>query len=265
MAAIGQAAKHGVIIKSGEALEKMGRVDTIAFDKTGTLTNGKLVVTDIHTLVEDMDTERLLCLAASAEAYSEHPMAKAIVAHAQTLKIPLVPVDNFQMHPGNGITANLNGELLLCGTLRFINEKKVYIDDSVVITLNRLRSQGKAIILIVKGQFLIGVITLFDTLREAVPEMVKDLGGMNTQVVLLTGDHVQTAKYFASRAGINYVKAELLPEDKVSSIKELEQQGHKVCMIGDGVNDAPALRAADVGVAMGKMGSDITVDAAISP
>ncbi len=262
MAAIGQATKHGVIIKSGEALENMGKVDCIAFDKTGTLTNGNLVVADIFPLLEGIDKEKLLGLAASAEAYSEHPLAKAILAHARELQITIEPANDFQMLPGKGITATTNGQRLLCGTLNFLREKQIHIDESVVITLDRFRAQGKAIILIAKGRSLIGVITLSDTLRDAASDMVGELHSMNTQVVLLTGDHAQTARYFAEKVGIQSVKAELLPEHKVGSIAALKKQGHKVCMIGDGVNDAPALKIANVGVAMGGMGSDIAVEAA---
>jgi heavy metal translocating P-type ATPase len=262
MAAIGQATKHGVIIKSGEALENMGKVDCIAFDKTGTLTNGNLVVADIFPLLEGIDKEKLLGLAASAEAYSEHPLAKAILAHAKELQITIEPANDFQMLPGKGITATTNGQRLLCGTLNFLREKQIHIDESVVITLDRFRAQGKAIILVAKGRSLIGVITLSDTLRDAASDMVGELHSMNTQVVLLTGDHAQTARYFAEKVGIQSVKAELLPEHKVGSIAALKKQGHKVCMIGDGVNDAPALKIANVGVAMGGMGSDIAVEAA---
>ncbi len=262
MAAIGQAAKHGVIIKSGEALENMGKVDCIAFDKTGTLTNGNLMVADIYPLAEEIDKEQLLGLAASAETYSEHPAAKAILAHTKELQIVIEPAIDFQMLPGKGITAAINGQTLLCGTLTFMKEKQIPIDESAVITLDRFRAQGKAIILVAKGRALIGVITFSDTLRDTAHNMVRELHRMNTQVVLLTGDHAQTAKYFAEKAGIHSVKAELLPEDKVSSIAELKKQGYKVCMIGDGVNDAPALKTADVGVAMGGIGSDIAVEAA---
>ena len=262
MAAIGQATKHGVIIKSGEALENMGKVDCLAFDKTGTLTNGNLVVEDILPLVEGIDKEQLLGLAASAEAYSEHPLAKAILIYAKELKIAIEPATDFQMLPGKGITAIINGQTVLCGTLSFLQEKQIRIEESAVHTLDRLRGQGKAIILVAEGRLLIGVITLSDTLRENALEMVRELHRMNTQVVLLTGDHAQTAKYFAEKVGIQSVQAELLPEDKVRSIAELKKQGHKVCMIGDGVNDAPALKIADVGVAMGGMGSDLAVEAA---
>jgi len=262
MAAIGQATKHGVIIKSGEALENMGKVDFIAFDKTGTLTSGNLVVADVVPLKEEVGEEQLLRLTASAEAYSEHPLAKAIVSHAKELKMTIEPAENFQMLPGKGISATVNGQTLLCGTASFLKEKQILVDELVSIKLEKYRAQGKAMILVARERSLIGAITLSDTLRDTAYGVVKELHGMNTQVVLLTGDHIQAAGYFAEKIGIGTVKAGLLPEDKVSSISELKKQGKKVCMIGDGVNDAPALKIADVGVAMGSMGSDIAIEAA---
>lgn len=262
MAAIGQATKHGVIIKSGEALEKMGKVDLIAFDKTGTLTNGNLVVTDIVPLTEDVNQEHLLGLAASAEAYSEHPLAKAIITQATELHTTIVPANDFQMLPGKGISATVNGQKLLCGTVSFLKEKQIPMDESVFVQLDRFRMQGKAIILVARDMTLIGTIALSDTLRDNAYEIIQELHGMNTQVILLTGDHAQTAKHFAEKVKIQIVKAKLLPEDKVNSIAELKEQGRKVCMIGDGVNDAPALKVADVSVAMGGVGSDIAIEAA---
>lgn len=262
MAAIGQATKHGVIIKSGEALENMGKVDCIAFDKTGTLTRGNLVVADVVPLKEEVGEEQLLRLTASAEAYSEHPLAKAIVSHAKELLMTIEPAENFQMLPGKGISATVNGQTLLCGTASFLKEKQILVDELVSIKLEEYRAQGKAMILVAKERSLIGAITLSDTLRDTAYGVVKELHGMNTQVVLLTGDHIQAAGYFAEKIGIGTVKAGLLPEDKVSSISELKKQGKKVCMIGDGVNDAPALKIADVGVAMGSMGSDTAIEAA---
>ncbi|WP_313184105.1 heavy metal translocating P-type ATPase [Lacrimispora sp.] len=262
MAAIGQATKHGVIIKSGEALENMGKVDCIAFDKTGTLTRGNLVVADVVPLKEEVGEEQLLSLTASAEAYSEHPLAKAIVSYAKELQMTIEPADDFQMLPGKGISATISGQTLLCGTVSFLKEKQILMDELVFIKLEEFRAQGKAMILVAKERSLIGAITLSDTLRDTAHGVVKELHGMNTQVVLLTGDHIQAAGYFAEKTGITTVKAGLLPEDKVNNIAELKKQGKKVCMIGDGVNDAPALKLADVGVAMGSMGSDIAIEAA---
>ena len=262
MAAIGQATKHGVIIKSGEALEKMGKVDTIAFDKTGTLTYGRLDVSDMISFDESISETDLLSLAASAEAKSEHPLGKAIVAYAKTKDVPLVESTAFRMTTGKGIFAEVDNRSLLCGNEKFLAENGVSIDNQVQSALERLRTQGKASILVAEGQKCIGVIALSDVLRPEAKDMVSRLSDMHTRTVLLTGDHQKTADYFAQQVGISEVRAELLPEEKVQSIEKLQAENHKVCMIGDGVNDAPALKTADVSVAMGSMGSDIAVDAA---
>ena len=262
MAAIGQATKHGVIIKSGEALEKMGKVDTIAFDKTGTLTYGRLDVSDMMSFDESISETDLLSLAASAEARSEHPLGKAIVAYAKAKKVSLAESTAFGMTTGKGIFAEIGNRSLLCGNEKFLTENGVSIDNKVQSALERLRTQGKASILVAEGQKCIGVIALSDVLRPEAKNMVSCLSDMHTCTVLLTGDHERTANYFAKQVGISEVRAELLPEEKVRNIEKLQAENHKVCMIGDGVNDAPALKTADVSVAMGSMGSDIAVDAA---
>lgn len=262
MAAIGQATKHGVIIKSGEALEKMGKVDTIAFDKTGTLTYGRLDVSDMISFDETISETDLLSLAASAEAKSEHPLGKAIVAYAKAKEVPLAESTAFKMTTGKGIFAEVDTRSLLCGNEKFLTENGVSIDNKVQSALERLRTQGKASILVAEGQKCIGVIALSDVLRPEAKDMVSRLSDMHTRTVLLTGGHQKTADYFARQVGISEVRAELLPEEKVRSIEKLQAENHKVCMIGDGVNDAPALKTADVSVAMGSMGSDIAVDAA---
>lgn len=262
MAAIGQATKHGVIIKSGEALEKMGKVDTIAFDKTGTLTYGRLDVSDMISFDESISETDLLSLAASAEAKSEHPPGKAIVAYAKAKEVPLAESTAFRMTTGKGIFAEVDNRNLLCGNEKFLTENGISIDNQVQSALEQLRTQGKASILVAEGQKCIGVIALSDVLRPEAKDMVSRLSDMHTRTVLLTGDHQKTADYFAQQVGISEVRAELLPEEKVQSIEKLQAENHKVCMIGDGVNDAPALKTADVSVAMGSMGSDIAVDAA---
>lgn len=262
MAAIGQATKHGVIIKSGEALEKMGKVDTIAFDKTGTLTFGRLEVSDIISFSEETDNHRLLFLAASAEARSEHPLGKAIVAYAKEQGIALEETSDFFMEAGKGVYAQLKTEKMFCGSEKYLTEKGIAIPSRIKDMLKVLRGQGKASILIAINNICMGIIALSDVLRPTAKDMIWKLSKMNTQTVLLTGDNQQTADYFARQVGITQVRAELLPEEKDNNIKEIRQHGNNVCMIGDGVNDAPALKTANVGVAMGSMGSDIAVDAA---
>ncbi len=262
MAAIGQATKHGGIIKSGEALERMGQVDTVAFDKTGTLTNGNLVVKDIYPFDREADRSLLLRLTASAESYSEHPLAKAITAYAKEENVELLEVEDFHMIPGKGISAVVRGERLFCGNGAFLKEQGIEGNSGAEQVLERFRSQGKAVILIADAEKLLGAVTLSDTLRDASASMTERLRNIGTHAVLLTGDHRQTAVYFAEQVGIADVRAELLPEQKVSEIAALQKAGRTVCMIGDGVNDAPALKTADVSVAMGAMGSDIAVEAA---
>ena len=262
MAAIGQATKYGVIIKSGQALESMGQVDTIAFDKTGTLTHGTLEVSDVVSFVPELSEEELLQLTASVEALSEHPLGKAIVAQARSKEIALLNPQNFRMLPGKGITSEVDAQTVLCGNRAWLEENGVPIDAAAEARLAALRQEGKAAILVAVDGRCVGVVALADTLRNTARSMVQELDAMNTQVVLLTGDHGQTAQYFAARAGIDKVHTELLPNGKVEHIRALQAAGHKVCMIGDGVNDAPALKIADVGVAMGGMGSDIATDAA---
>lgn len=262
MAAIGQATQYGLIIKSGEALEKMGKVDTIAFDKTGTLTYGRLNVSDIISFDKSIDEKKLLSMAASAEAKSEHPLGRAIVSYANEKGIPLIESTSFKMITGKGISAEINDCLIICGNEKFLNDNKVLIDNKAQSILEKLRTQGKASILVAQNQKCIGVVALSDVLRPEVKKMVTQLLNMNTHTVLLTGDHLRTADYFAKQAEISDVHAELLPEDKVLNIEKLQKKGHQVCMIGDGINDAPALKTADVSVAMGNVGSDIAVDAA---
>ncbi|HIR98067.1 MAG TPA: cation-translocating P-type ATPase [Candidatus Merdisoma faecalis] len=261
MAAIGQAAKHGVIIKSGEALENMGKVDVIAFDKTGTLTCGRLAVSDILPLGSSISEEKLLELAASAELKSEHPLAKAIISFAEEREMILTEPEVFRMMAGRGVYAELSGKKVLCGSERFLEEQGVAADRETRNFLERLRVQGKASLLVAEEGRCIGIIALSDVLRPEAEEMIRQLHDMRVRTVLLTGDNRKTAAYFAEQAGITEARAELLPEEKVKSIRELQRE-HHVCMIGDGVNDAPALKTADVSAAMGSMGSDIAVDAA---
>lgn len=262
MAAIGQATKHGVIIKSGESLEKMGKVDTIAFDKTGTLTYGRLEVSDVIPFDSSLTEKELLTVTASAEAKSEHPLGKAIVARAKDQNLPLTESEDFKMAAGKGISAKISGRSLFCGNEKYLMEQGVSIGEQVHSTLEKLRTEGKASILVAEKDTCLGVIVLSDVLRPEAKDMVSRLTAMRTSTVLLTGDNRKTADYFAKQIGISEVRAELLPEEKVQNVEALREAGRKVCMIGDGVNDAPALKTADVGVAMGSMGSDIAVEAA---
>lgn len=262
MAAIGQATRHGIIIKSGEALEKMGKVDTVAFDKTGTLTYGRLAVCDCVPLDSTVTSDALLALAAAAESKSEHPLGKAIVSCAKERKLPLLESDAFTMTAGMGITAQIANATVLCGNEAYLQKNGVALNEKAADTAAQMRSQGKAIVVVAENGKTVGLIALSDTLRPEATQMVTRLSNMRTETALLTGDNILTAHYFAERVGIRNVHAELLPEQKVACIAALQADNHTVCMVGDGVNDAPALKTAGVGVAMGTMGSDIAVEAA---
>ncbi len=261
MAAIGQATKHGVIIKSGEALEKMGKVNTIAFDKTGTLTYGTLQVCNIISFDSSINENNLLSLVASAELKSEHPLGKAIVSYAKNKGIKLIEPNAFTMTTGKGISVELDNQSIICGNESYMVEQNILINKTIKNTLEELRFQGKATVLVAKNSACIGVLALADVLRPEAKSMVELLHKMGTEVVLLTGDNEKTAHYFAKQVGINQVNANLLPEQKVENIISMQENEKVVCMIGDGVNDAPALKIASVGVAMGGLGSDIAVDA----
>ena len=260
MAAIGQATKHGVIVKSGEALEKMGKVKTVAFDKTGTLTYGKLAISDLIPLA-DMDEAELLRLAASAERRSEHPLGRAIVEKANGDGVALYEVSEFKMEAGKGVKAVIDGQTYCLGSEPYLTEYRITLSAKGRAALDELRQAGKASVLVGCNGAVLGIVALSDTLRPEAKEMVAELKALGTRAVLLTGDNEKAAAYFASRVGIDEVHAGLLPEHKVKQLGALKVRG-PVAMIGDGVNDAPALKTADVGVAMGAMGSDIAVEAA---
>ncbi len=258
MAAIGQATKHGIIIKSGEALEKMGKVDTVAFDKTGTLTYGTLTVAKVVSY--GISEDELISLAASAESRSEHPIGRAIYGFGKE-KGEVLPVESFVMEAGKGVSGIINGKTVLCGNDRFILEKGVTLGDAEN-ELGALRDNGMASVVVSDSDKILGIIALSDTLKSGAREVVSSLKSLGTESVLLTGDNRRAAEYFASQIGITNIKSELLPENKVDSIASLREKGRVVAMIGDGVNDAPALKTADVGIAMGSFGSDVAVEAA---
>ena len=261
MAGIGQATKYGVLIKSGEAMESMGRANCIAFDKTGTLTFGKLSVSNVIAFGGISERE-LLTKTAAVESRSEHPLGKAIVAYAKEHGIALPGVENFSMLAGKGVSGVIDGETYYCGSRRYLEECGVAFDDESDEALDEMRREGKAVILVAGRRRLLGAIGLSDTMRPEARETVRKLKTLGYEVVLLTGDHSETAQYFAEQVGITNIKAELLPQDKVTAVEELQQKGHRVCMIGDGVNDAPALKTANIGISMSAAGSDIATEAA---
>ena len=260
MAAIGQATKYGVLIKSGEALETLGGLNTLVFDKTGTLTYGNLEVSDVISVRKDLTDLDLLKITASCEKLSEHPLAKAVVNNAMEVEIDIEEPKDFKMYPGKGVTCNNSYGHVYAGNSKFLSENNV--DLNIDTQLNKLKNEGKASIIVALDGEVIGLIGLSDVIREDSKKMIDSLHELGTETVLLTGDNTETANYFASQVGIGKVYGNLLPEEKLSWIEKFKSEGKKVCMIGDGVNDAPALKTADVSVAMGSVGSDVAIEAA---
>ncbi len=266
MAAIGQATKNGVLIKSGEALEKMGQVNTLAFDKTGTLTHGKLSVSDIVVLAgdEDKDEEKFISLVASVESRSEHPIGKSIMLYAKEKKVAQIESKFFAMSAGKGVISTVDGEIIYCGNEALIEEaqnKKISAEIEKIIS--SFREEGKAIVIVADKEKYLGVIALSDSIKASSKEAIGALASAQIEkTVLLTGDNEKSAKFVSQLVGITNVYSSLLPENKVEVIQNLSAQGDIICMVGDGVNDAPALKTAHVGLAMGTMGSDIAIDAA---
>ena len=262
MAAIGQATKHGVIIKSGEILETMGKVDTMAFDKTGTLTRGQLSVQSILAVDTDYSEIDILQLAASVEAKSEHPIGKAIVSHAIEQDLEILDTTSFTMSVGKGIIAVIKGRELYCGNERFLEEHNIIVSEPIQQAINVYRSEGKVSIIIADKEHIIGIITLSDTMRNDAINMISAISSLDMTTVLLTGDSEEAATYIGKKSGVSEIHAELLPGEKVSIIESLQGKHHKVCMVGDGINDAPAMKTADVSIAMGTIGSDIAIETA---
>lgn len=260
MASIGQASKHGVIIKTFNALEKLAKVNKIAFDKTGTLTYGKLNVNDIENFSEFSD-EKIMSLISSLESKSEHPIAKSVTEYLDKKNIKKENVENFKMKIARGVEGEILGNKYFCGNEKYFRENNINIKDNVKEKIEKYSSEAKNIILFGDEKEVLSIVTLSDTLRENAKEMVEKLKSFEIEPLLLTGDNLSTAKYFSEKVGITNVKAELSPEEKFENIKSLKEN-NVVCMIGDGINDAPALKLADVSVAMGKTGSDISIESA---
>lgn len=253
MAGIGNASKYGMIIKSGEALQRFGSIDTIAFDKTGTLTCGKLGIEEVKPLSSMFTEKEILNLAAAAEARSEHPIGQAICAAADSCE----QASDYIVTPGKGIAANCSGKSLLVGKAGFLEENSVEIDEKLV---NDYLKIGATVVFLAVDGTAAGLIALSDTLRKSAAPTIKKLNDMDVESVLLTGDNKSAAHMIADKVKVSSVRSELLPEDKQKIIQEYQKKGHKVCMIGDGINDAVALRTADAAIAMGGIGSDIAIE-----
>ncbi|MDR2744751.1 MAG: cation-translocating P-type ATPase [Desulfovibrio sp.] len=264
MAGIGNATRFGVLISSGDALERLAGVTRVVFDKTGTLTHGKPEVVALRSFSPDLSDAELLCLAAAIEQRSEHPLGRAIARHAKARGINPKNPEQFTTIPGRGVSVKIDGKRALGGTLQLMLDNGMKPTGEISGAVEHYMKSGGTVVYIAAGNAIAGIIVLADTLRSDARETVGRLHAERIRTTLLTGDNAQAAKNIAESAGISQVRAELLPEDKVNIIKtELQKfNSDKVCMVGDGINDAPALKAAHVGLAMGGVGSDIAVDAA---
>lgn len=259
MVGTGQAAQQGILIKSAESLELLHKVQTVVLDKTGTVTMGQPRVTDI-LCAPGVTEEELLCVAASAEKPSEHPLAHAIVEESQARHIPLCPVSGFRSAPGGGIQATLSGEAVLAGNAGYLAQNGVSLA-AMEADAHRLAEDGKTPLFFAESGHLLGCIAVADVVKPDSAKAIAALRRMGRRVVLLTGDNQRTANAIARQIGVDQVIAQVLPQDKAKCVAQLQQQGQRVAMVGDGVNDAPALAQADVGLAIGA-GTDIAIESA---
>ncbi|GEQ37937.1 MAG: heavy metal translocating P-type ATPase [Tetragenococcus halophilus] len=259
MVGTGKGAENGVLIKSGDALEGTQKVQTIVFDKTGTITEGKPIVTDIINY-NGYDEEAVLTLAASAETGSEHPLGEAIVESAKDRGVTLQTVKDFQSIPGHGIQVAVEGQTVLLGNKKLITENNIDTLDAQEVS-DRLANEGKTPMFIAAGGQLIGIVAVADTIKENSIAAIDKLHHMGLQVAMITGDNKRTAEAIAKQVGIDRVFSEVLPEDKANEVEKLQNEGLHVAMVGDGINDAPALAQANVGVAIGS-GTDVAIESA---
>ena len=265
MVGTGKAAEMGILIKSAEALENLHNVDTIVLDKTGTITSGHPSVTDVVLLEEGLTEEQFLGEAAAAEKGSEHPLAQAVVESAQQAGLDLPEAEAFEAVSGRGITARIHGKTYLAGNLSYLKEQKIWASgrnmELVEQTVNRLAQEGKTPLLFARDGKLIGIIAVADTVRETSRAAIQQFQAMGLHVVMLTGDNRITAEAIRKELGIEKAISDVLPTEKESHIRSLQGEGHKVAMVGDGINDAPALTRADIGIAIGA-GTDIAIESA---
>lgn len=259
MVGTGKGAEYGVLIKSGEALETAHKIKTIVFDKTGTITEGKPKVTDIVT-VQGIDENYLLQLAASSEKGSEHPLGEAIVKAAEEKNLEIKKVEGFKAIPGQGIQVVIDGKQILLGNRKLMEESNISLDN-LEETSNRLANEGKTPMYASVNGKINGIVAVADTVKASSKKAIEKLHKMGIEVAMITGDNKRTAEAIAKQVGIDVILAEVLPQDKASEVKKLQGMGKKVAMVGDGINDAPALAQADVGIAIGS-GTDVAIESA---
>ena len=261
MAGIGNASKYGILIKGGDVVERLSKIKNIAFDKTGTLTYGKLSVVEYKSFCPEYDDETFLKILASVEAYSEHPLGKAIISYYKENNEELLDIQNFTVNPGKGITANLGEKSILVGNLKLIKDVDINLNKDIINISEEFTKKGCTVIYLSIDNKLIGYVALSDILREEAKEVISYIKSQKINPVMLTGDNKNSAQNIASIVGIDDINPSLLPEDKMNIIKNLEDSKSPTCMIGDGVNDALALKYSSVGISMGAIGSDIAIEA----
>jgi heavy metal translocating P-type ATPase len=262
MAAIGNATKHGFLVSQGDALERLAKVSKITFDKTGTLTYGTPKVTEVHSISDEFSDDELYHIIASAEQLSEHPLGKAIVASYRSSGKTCSSVEEFKMIPGEGVWAHVSQYAVLAGNEKMMQSHNIIIPNNIHSEADKFLASGCTVIYVAVKDKMAGYVVLTDTVREESENMLKELKRLGVTPVLLTGDNLGAAENLGRSLGITEIYANCLPENKLEFIKEYQQSGDAICMIGDGINDAPALKTANVGIAMGGVGSDIAVDAA---
>ncbi|OBH09862.1 manganese-exporting P-type ATPase CtpC [Mycobacterium sp. E1747] len=262
-AAIGNGARRGILIKGGSHLEQAGRVDAIVFDKTGTLTVGRPVVTNIIALHKDWEPEQVLAYAASSEIHSRHPLAEAVIRSTEERHITIPPHEECEVLVGLGMRTWADGRTLLLGSPGLLRAEKVRVSKKASEWVDRLRRQAETPLLLAVDGKLVGLISLRDEVRPEAIEVLKQLRDNGIRrIVMLTGDHPDIAQVVADELGIDEWRAEVMPEDKLEVVRDLQDDGYVVGMVGDGINDAPALAAADIGIAMGLAGTDVAVETA---
>ena len=262
MAAIGNATKHRFLVREGDALEKLAKVSKITFDKTGTLTCGTPKVVTACSAHPGYSSEDIYRFCAGAEQHSEHPLGKAVLGCFKQKYGAVPAVYDFHMIPGRGVSALIEGKMILAGNMEMMTENRISFNQDITEKAEGFLAQGCTVIYVAFDGILAGFLALSDTVRMESTSMISRLHSLNVEPVLLTGDHENAAAAIAGQLHIKEVQANCLPEDKLNFIRSCQEKKELVCMIGDGVNDAPALKAADVGIAMGGVGSDIAVDAA---
>nr|VTP02352.1 putative copper-exporting P-type ATPase V [Mycobacterium riyadhense] len=262
-AAIGNGARRGILIKGGSHLEQAGRVDAIVFDKTGTLTVGRPVVTNIVAMHKDWEPEQVLAYAASSEIHSRHPLAEAVIRSTEERHISIPPHEECEVLVGLGMRTWADGRTLLLGSPSLLRSEKVKVSKKASEWVDKLRAQAETPLLLAVDGTLVGLISLRDEVRPEAAEVLNKLRANGIRrIVMLTGDHPDIAKVVAEELGIDEWRAEVMPEDKLEVVRELQDEGYVVGMVGDGINDAPALAAADIGIAMGLAGTDVAVETA---